>query len=197
MPVEAPHSSFIQRAAAGPIRRLLVSIAALAGAVLLRWALDPILEDTLPLVTLFGAVAIAVWLNGYAVALLHAAVGYVACAYLFIEPRGELGLGIAANLAGLMAYLFTVTIIVVLGERVRRAERTARLRAEWFRTTLSSIGDAVISTDRNGRIAMLNPVAQELTGYQGDAAVGRPLQEGSRSLMRPPASRWRTLWRRC
>jgi PAS domain S-box-containing protein len=163
--------------AARPFRRLALSAASLGGALLVRWILDPALGDTLALVTLFGAVAAAVWLSGYVVALVLAIIGYIACSYLFIEPRGQLGLDTATNITGFLAYLFTVAIIVGLGERVRQAECTARLRAEWFRTTLASIGDAVIATGRDGRIAMLNPVAQQLTGYEGDTAIGRPLQD--------------------
>src|SRR5438132_14244137 len=41
-----------------------VALAALAAAVLLRWLLDPVLGTYLPLVTLFGAVAAAVWFGG-------------------------------------------------------------------------------------------------------------------------------------
>ena len=36
----------------------------LAAAVLLRWVLDPLMGDALPLVPLFGAVAASVWLGG-------------------------------------------------------------------------------------------------------------------------------------
>ena len=55
-------------------------MAALAAAVALRWLLDPLLGDTLPLVTVFGAVAIAVWVGGWRHALLVAVAGYVAVA---------------------------------------------------------------------------------------------------------------------
>jgi PAS domain-containing protein len=34
------------------------------------------------------------------------------------------------------------------------------LKEEWFRTTLYSIGDAVITTDRRGRVQQMNPVAE-------------------------------------
>ena len=64
------------------------ALAALAGAVLLRWLLDPVMGGTLPLVTLFGAVALAVWIGGYRPAVLVSFLGYLACSYLFIEPRG-------------------------------------------------------------------------------------------------------------
>src|SRR6516165_9874509 len=55
-------------------------------AVLLRWLLDPWLGDSLPLATLYGAVAFAAWLGGYRPALLAVIPGYLSCAYLFIEP---------------------------------------------------------------------------------------------------------------
>jgi PAS domain S-box-containing protein len=44
-------------------------------------------------------------------------------------------------------------------------------------TTLRSIGDAVITTDREGRIQFLNPVAQELTGWIMSESEGRLLPE--------------------
>ncbi|WZP00419.1 response regulator [Isosphaeraceae bacterium EP7] len=61
--------------------------------------------------------------------------------------------------------------------RIRRAERQARDQEELFRVTLSSIGDAVISTDNQGRIRFLNPVAASLCGWDAAEAVGRPLIE--------------------
>src|SRR5262245_60560557 len=121
--------------------------------------------DTLPLVTLFGAVAAAVWLGGYRPALLVAAVGYLACAYLFIEPRGDFGLGEARNLVGLVAYLVTCSIIIAFGEAMRVAQRRAEVRREFLRVTISSVGDAVITTDADGRVATVNPVAESLTGW--------------------------------
>ncbi|MFN0131547.1 MAG: PAS domain S-box protein [Phycisphaerales bacterium] len=44
--------------------------------------------------------------------------------------------------------------------------------AEWLRVTLSSIGDGVITTDPQGRVTFLNPVAQALTGWSQEQAVG-------------------------
>jgi hypothetical protein len=39
-------------------------------AVLLRWLLDPVMGETLPLVTVSAAVAVAFWLSGYQPALI-------------------------------------------------------------------------------------------------------------------------------
>ena len=43
--------------------------------------------------------------------------------------------------------------------------------------TLSSIGDAVIATDTEARVTLLNPVAQALTGWTLTQATGRPVEE--------------------
>lgn len=53
----------------------------------------------------------------------------------------------------------------------------ARVAAEheWLRTTLASIGDAVITCDAHGAVTFLNPVAEELTGWRSEEAYGKPL----------------------
>jgi PAS domain S-box-containing protein len=52
---------------------------------------------------------------------------------------------------------------------------------DWLLVTLSSIGDAVITTDGEDRISFLNPVAESLTGWTQDA-VGQPLDSVIRLL---------------
>jgi PAS domain S-box-containing protein len=63
----------------------------------------------------------------------------------------------------------------LLAERLRAAE-ALRAEREQYRVTLASIGDAVIATDTNGRVTFLNRIAQELTGWGGEDAAGRPLE---------------------
>ncbi len=48
---------------------------------------------------------------------------------------------------------------------------------EWLRTTLYSIGDAVITTDAHGHVREMNPVAETLTGWREAEAAGRPFAE--------------------
>ena len=58
-------------------------------------------------------------------------------------------------------------------------ERTSALREseERYRTTMMSVGDGVIATDTEGRVELLNPVAEALTGWQQEEARGKPLEE--------------------
>lgn len=46
-----------------------------------------------------------------------------------------------------------------------------------FRTTLYSIGDGVITTDSEGRVSLMNPVAEQLTGWSQTEAAGKMLEE--------------------
>jgi len=56
-------------------------------------------------------------------------------------------------------------------------ERELQAREENLQITLNSIGDAVITTDKDGRITRLNPVAERLTGWTQKNAIGRHLTE--------------------
>jgi PAS domain S-box-containing protein len=61
--------------------------------------------------------------------------------------------------------------------RERRLLAEVEEQRNWLRVTLSSIGDAVIATDTDGRAIFLNPVAQALTGWTQEEAQGRPLED--------------------
>ncbi len=66
--------------------------------------------------------------------------------------------------------------IVDITER-KRTEQAMFAEKERAQVTLQSIGDAVISTDAQGRIEYINPVAENLTTWRLDEARGRPIAE--------------------
>lgn len=59
----------------------------------------------------------------------------------------------------------------------QRAATDLEEQHEWLQVTLASIGDAVIATDMQGRVVLLNPVAERLTGWPMTEARGRNLEE--------------------
>ncbi len=64
---------------------------------------------------------------------------------------------------------------VLLSNLKKYADKDFREQKEWFRVTLSSIGDAVITTDINSTVTFMNPVAEQITGYSQAEAVGKPI----------------------
>ena len=59
----------------------------------------------------------------------------------------------------------------------KRAETRVFEEKERAQVTLQSIGDGVITTDAEGRVDYINPVAQDLTGYDMRSVRGRPVSE--------------------
>src|SRR5580704_6244552 len=69
----------------------------------------------------------------------------------------------------------TLALLITLVLLVRRETRHVRLSEARLAVTLRSIGDAVIATDSEGRVVLLNTVAEELTGWSSTRARGAPL----------------------
>jgi PAS domain S-box-containing protein len=55
-------------------------------------------------------------------------------------------------------------------------EREILAARDLFRTTLASIGDAVVATDAEGRITFMNGEAERLSGWNEDEVVGKPIE---------------------
>jgi len=66
--------------------------------------------------------------------------------------------------------------LIAAKEALERKSSELAEQRESFRVTLSSIGDAVITADTEGRVTFLNPVAEALTGWKSGDAVGQPLE---------------------
>ena len=87
--------------------------------------------------------------------------------------RGRVG-------SGILTALLLTSLAIFAATRARVRERTTQMIArerEHLHVTLSSIGDAVIATDVQGRITLMNPVAAAITGWSPAEATGRPIDE--------------------
>lgn len=88
---------------------------------------------------------------------------------LAIDPRLP---RFATSLAGFIASL---------AERLRAQEALAAERAR-LAVTLRSVGEGIVAVDTSGRITLMNRVAERLSGWTHDEAVGRPLAEVLRTV---------------
>lgn len=98
--------------------------------------------------------------------------------------------------------LLTVGVVIAVltsgtvGQAILRNERTIAEQAERLRMTLTSIGDAVVTTDAEGRVTNLNPVAESLTRWTNAEAAGQPLEavfrivnEATRQSVKSPVAK--------
>ena len=67
--------------------------------------------------------------------------------------------------------------LIAAKEALERKSSELAEQREFFRVTLASIGDAVITTDTEARITFLNPVAEGMTGWTLEDALGQPLEK--------------------
>lgn len=72
--------------------------------------------------------------------------------------------------------LLALFVLYQMALRHRHAQQLLD-REEWFRVTLTSLGDAVIATDAKGCIAYLNPLAEQLIGITSREAIGQQIHK--------------------
>jgi two-component system, chemotaxis family, CheB/CheR fusion protein len=167
-----------------------IAIAGIAGALALRWALQPWLGTTFPLATMFTAISFVVWRAGWAPALLTTVVGWIAVNFVF---RGGLGFfgGLTLNeTVGFLTYLLATVPIIVLGEAMHRARRSIEAEHAELETTnlaledkieaqsllaaiVASSEDAILSKTLDGVITSWNRGAERLFGWRADQALGK------------------------
>ena len=73
-----------------------------------------------------------------------------------------------------------ITAVTVISKDIterKRAEEALRESEQWLSITLRSIGGAMIATDAKGLVTLMNPVAEDLTGWDEAEAVGKPLED--------------------
>jgi PAS domain S-box-containing protein len=56
-------------------------------------------------------------------------------------------------------------------------EKQRQERAQWLATTLQSMGDAVITTDSQGLVTFMNPVAEAITRWKQEEVLGHDLTQ--------------------
>ncbi|PQO46916.1 PAS domain S-box protein [Blastopirellula marina] len=166
-------SKILQSAFFGYFVAIIVSAACLGMGLVLTTQLG----ESAGMMLLVTAVLIASWWGGLYPGLLATALCVVVGCYYFLSPLFSPRVDSAGDLLRVALFFVIGVTIAIVNEAKRRAVVREVKRREELRLIMSSIGDAVITTDVNGKITGLNPVAEELTGWTTAAAVGRPLTQ--------------------
>ena len=125
-------------------------------------------------VALFISVLISAWQGGIGPGLFAAALIECFAIYLVHHSPGGWTITRFVELSGIFGFGLLITLIA---EALHSARRRVEASQQWLSAILTSIGDAVIATDNQGRIAFMNPVAELLCEWKSGEAVGRPLDE--------------------
>ena len=164
--------------------KLLLTLMVLAIATTVHRALYSKLGVGVPFLFYYPAVVISGWLGGLWFGLLATVSAAVLAGYFFIPPESSMAISDPQSVLRLAIFLLSGILISFLSESLHQtglqsfaSETREKEQRERLHVILSSIGDAVIATDRFGRIEFMNGIAQTLTGWGQRDAVGKPLDE--------------------
>lgn len=76
----------------------------------------------------------------------------------------------------LFLFLALAGFLYAQANRERKMYKSLWRSREEFKTTIYSIGDAVIITDNTGKITNMNPVAEQLTGWTEEEAIDKEIE---------------------
>ena len=144
-----------------PVASYTIVFALIAWALVTSLILKKIIEPNffLPFITV---TLVSSWFFGRNAGLLATALSTAVIDYFFVPTFGW------TNAAKVLTFILTALLVTFLVDELRNSK--VRLTA-----TLTSIADAVLVTDRSGRVTFLNPVAEAMIGYGLAEACGQQL----------------------
>ena len=136
-----------------PLYGSVVALALTAAALLISLLLRPYLEPDIFLPFLL-VVWLSAWYYGYTIGLVATVASASGLFVFFLSQAG----GYRAQGMRLGSFVAIALVIVWMTAAWRGNRRV-------LASTLAGIGDAVLATDKEGRITFLNPVAETLPGW--------------------------------
>lgn len=179
-----------------PYLRYLSALVSVALVSFVQVGLFRTVGERSPYIAFLFAVIFTAWYGGLGPSVLSAVLATLCVIAFFLPfPSSQVDT-VGSSLAGLGMFLLVNTAIILFAELNRgthrklerevsdrrRAEQSERAQREQLQTTLFSVGDGVIVTDREGKVVSLNPVAENLTGWATSESIGRNLREVFRTL---------------
>jgi PAS domain S-box-containing protein len=152
-----------------------VAFVCVAAGMLIRLPMQPVLQDKVPYITFFLATAVSASYGGMGPGLVTTFFGALLAGLYVVPPVGSLAFGELGDYLGLFIFLAVGGFIsYICGKRLDSRRHELALRT-LFQQTFDSIGDAVITTDDARRVRLMNPVAEQLTGWKEEEAKGVPI----------------------
>ena len=145
-------------------------------ALLARLSLSPWIGDNRPVLVLFFIpILVSAYLGGLGPGLVATVLAAVGAEYYLIPPYHSFSFHGPMDFAQWLIFVIGGILACALNEALHRARRRADANQRLLTVTLTSIGDAVITTDVQGNVTFLNQEAERLTGWTNTDAAGQPL----------------------
>jgi PAS domain S-box-containing protein len=128
------------------------------------------LAERSQLFLLLAAIVLSAWHGGFGPGVLATGLAVVGQLAFFEPPYLD-------DIVRVILFAVVAVAVAALAAGRRRADEQVRDQREELAVTLASIGDAVIVTDRDGRVTFMNPAAERLTAVPEIVAGGRELAD--------------------
>ncbi|HKE20843.1 MAG TPA: ATP-binding protein [Bryobacteraceae bacterium] len=152
-----------------PLNSTVVALALTSMALIVSLVVRPYIEQDI-FILFYVAVWLSAWYHGPTGGLTATGGAALAILYFFLRPDPDATTPSWSVLTRLVIFVLSASLLTWL----TAAWRDSR---QLLSSTLSSIADAVLATDRDGRITFLNPVAETLTGWPREEARGKKAGE--------------------
>lgn len=155
----------------------LFAVVATGFGLLLRVPVWSLLRDEVPFLTFFPAVLLTAWRYGLSAGLFATFLCCVVSIFVLILPASPDGSLTSADLIAVLYFAGICSLMSWILEQMRQARDQSEQQRRLTYQTLSSVGDAVITTDRQARVSFMNSIAEQLTGWKNSEAAGKPVTD--------------------
>jgi PAS domain S-box-containing protein len=176
-----------------PHREYVFALVVVALATVVRFAVDPLIGDRAPFATYFAAIAVVGLTGSLGAAVFATLAGAVTSLYLFIPPRGSIGIADPVDVFAVVFYVAAGSLVAVMAHRVRRSRSRleAAARAEQHHAAavqkerqrlqdiLQSIPGVVWEAwgqpdSRQQRINFVSDYVETMLGYSAEEWTSQP-----------------------
>ena len=120
-------------------------------------------------------IVLSAYIGGLGPGLTATALAALFADYFILSPSHSFHIALATDRVRWALLIVMGVLVSSMSEALHRSRWRAEEDRRQYAMTLGSIGDAVITTDIQGRITLLNGEAERLTGWTNGEARGQPL----------------------
>ncbi|HVK57167.1 MAG TPA: PAS domain-containing protein [Candidatus Kapabacteria bacterium] len=145
--------------------------------VIVRWLLDPHLETQVVFVTMFPAVAAAVWIGGVRCGVLAVVLCAAAAFFIFLPPRFSFAVHDGQSMISLLAFLFASSLVIAIGHNLQQSILRSRGAEDLLQGIIDGLPALVSLIDRDLRYCLVNAEYSRWFGVSEPEMLGKTMAE--------------------